>query len=246
MIWGAYRNNAAFLASRACVNVCLQPTAIHVVWKRPLPHHDPPPHPISPYLQDPTKGKESFARAKEASGLTAGLTGALGKRTKFQQSQIAQLVLVASSATPVVDADADADTGIAAKSGDAGGLPPPVPPPGASGEQGTGETGLSSVTSGDSSGGGGGDGGKRGDGNGEVGNDVAAAAAVAGPELGMSTAVGEEGRRAAARQTVHAEDSALLEDISFVERDLEKPGKLQVRCCVCVCVCMCAILTLTI
>ncbi|CAN0574424.1 unnamed protein product, partial [Ectocarpus sp. 12 AP-2014] len=50
------------------------------------------------FRQDPSKGKESFARAKEASGLTAGLTGALGKRTKYQQSQIAQLVLVASSA----------------------------------------------------------------------------------------------------------------------------------------------------
>lgn len=58
-------------------------------------------------------------------------------------------------------------------------------------------------------------------------------ASPAGPELGMSTAVGEEGRRAAARQTLHGADSALLEDISFVQRDLENPGKLQV--CVCVC-----------
>lgn len=48
------------------------------------------------------------------------------------------------------------------------------------------------------------------------------------PELGMSTTVGEGGNRAAARQIRHAEDSALLDDIGFVERELEKPGKLQV------------------
>ncbi|CAB1114425.1 unnamed protein product [Ectocarpus sp. CCAP 1310/34] len=123
------------------------------------------------HFQDPSKGKESFARAKEASGLTAGLTGALGKRTKYQQSQIAQLVLVASSATPVGE-DAGHETAPAATAAGAGAI-------------------------------------------------------GAGPELGMSTAVGEEGRRAAARRTVHAEDSALLEDISFVQRDLENPGKLQ-------------------
>lgn len=44
----------------------------------------------------------------------------------------------------------------------------------------------------------------------------------------MSTAVGEGGARAAARRARHAEDSELLEDISFVERDLETPCKLQV------------------
>eukprot|EP00752_Nemacystus_decipiens_P003609 g3326.t1 len=168
---------------------------------------------------DPAKGKESFARAKEASGLTACLTGALGKRTKYQQSQIAQLVLVASSAIPVVDTDTDTGVDGADKTGGhAGGLSPSVLPPGASG---AGETGVSAGTSGGS-----GVVGKRGDGEGEGGDD-AAAAEVAGPELGRSTAVGEEGRRAAARQTVHAKDSALLEDVSFVERDLEKPGKLQ-------------------
>ncbi|CAM9615153.1 unnamed protein product [Ectocarpus fasciculatus] len=155
------------------------------------------------HFQDPSKGKESFARAKEASGLTAGLTGALGKRTKYQQSQIAQLVLVASSATPV-DEDAGHETAPV--------VPPPAPPVPA------GETASAETLSG-------------GDGGGSTEVATAAAAGVgalgAGPELGMSTAVGEEGRRAAVRRTVHAEDSALLEDISFVQRDLENPGKLQ-------------------
>lgn len=109
---------------------------------------------------------------------------------------------------------------------------PPVPP-GGPGERSGGGTGLSAAAPGDSSGSGGGSGdgsgSGRGDGKGGVGDDKPAAAAVAGPELGMSTAVGEDGQRAAARQTVHAEDSALLEDISFVQRDLEKPGRLQVR-----------------
>ncbi|CAM9709844.1 unnamed protein product, partial [Ectocarpus sp. 13 AM-2016] len=151
------------------------------------------------HFQDPSKGKESFARAKEASGLTAGLTGALGKRTKYQQSQIAQLVLVASSATPVGE-DAGHETVPVAPP------PPPLPaPPVPAGE----------IAS---------DGGGRGT---EAATAARAGATGAGPELGMSTAVGEEGRRAAARQTVHAEDSALLEDISFVQRDLENPGKLQ-------------------
>ncbi|CAM9683144.1 unnamed protein product [Ectocarpus sp. 4 AP-2014] len=155
------------------------------------------------HFQDPSKGKESFARAKEASGLTAGLTGALGKRTKYQQSQIAQLVLVASSATPVGE-DAGHETAPVAP-------PPPPAPPVLAVETGSAETPSGSD-------------------GGEWGTEAATAAGGAvgaGPELGMSTAVGEEGRRAAARRTVHAEDSALLEDISFVQQDLENPGKLQ-------------------
>lgn len=171
------------------------------------------------FRQDPSKGKESFARAKEASGLTAGLTGALGKRTKYQQSQIAQLVLVASSATPVCE-DAGHESSAVAP-------PPPPASPVPAGETASAETPS------------GGDGG----GGAEVATADGAGAVGAGPELGMSTAVGEEGRRAAARQTVHAEDSALLEDISFVERDLENPGKLQV--CFFVCfgcsACMCGV-----
>lgn len=48
------------------------------------------------------------------------------------------------------------------------------------------------------------------------------------PELGMSTAIGEGETRAAARRVQHAEDSELLEDIGFVEAELQNPGKLQV------------------
>lgn len=53
--------------------------------------------------------------------------------------------------------------------------------------------------------------------------------ALSGPELGMTTTVGQGQEKAAARRTRHAEDGELLEDISFVESDLENPGKLQVR-----------------
>lgn len=49
------------------------------------------------------------------------------------------------------------------------------------------------------------------------------------PEVGMSTAVGEGDNKAAARKVEHAEDSELLEDIGFVERELENPGKLEVK-----------------
>lgn len=77
-------------------------------------------------LQDPTEEQ------KEASGPTAILTRALGKCTKYQQSHIAQLVLVASSPSPVVDAT---------ETGDAGGLQPV--PLGGSGEQSASGTGVS-------------------------------------------------------------------------------------------------------
>lgn len=53
-------------------------------------------------------------------------------------------------------------------------------------------------------------------------------AEIARPELGMSTAIGEGETRAAARKVQHAEDSELLEDIGFVEAELQNPGKLQV------------------
>lgn len=112
-------------------------------------------------------------------------------------------MLVASSATPFGE-DAGHETAPVAP-------PPPPAPPVPAGETASAET---------PSGGDGGGGGTE--------ATTAAGAIGAGPELGMSTAVGEEGRRAAARRTVHAEDSALLEDISFVQRDLENPGKLQV------------------
>ncbi|CAM9713989.1 unnamed protein product, partial [Discosporangium mesarthrocarpum] len=50
------------------------------------------------YFQDPSKGKQSFERAKEVSGLTVTLTGAMGKRTKHQSEDKAQLILLAHSA----------------------------------------------------------------------------------------------------------------------------------------------------
>ncbi|KAE9045399.1 hypothetical protein PR003_g2349 [Phytophthora rubi] len=42
-------------------------------------------------------GKATFARAKEISGVNVQLSGSMGKRTKFQQKSLAQMVLLAAS-----------------------------------------------------------------------------------------------------------------------------------------------------
>ncbi|GMF37897.1 unnamed protein product [Phytophthora lilii] len=42
-------------------------------------------------------GKATFARAKEISGVNVQLSGSMGKRTKFQQKSVAQMVLLAAS-----------------------------------------------------------------------------------------------------------------------------------------------------
>lgn len=55
------------------------------------------------YFEDPSKGKHSFAKAQEVSGLIAQWTGALGKRTKYQQKELAQSVLLAKSAEPLIE-----------------------------------------------------------------------------------------------------------------------------------------------
>ena len=48
-------------------------------------------------LQNDKHAAEHFVRAAKANGLQYELTGALGKRTKFQQSDVTQLVLLAQS-----------------------------------------------------------------------------------------------------------------------------------------------------
>jgi hypothetical protein len=53
------------------------------------------------HFDDVSKGKHSFARAQQASGLQAEVSGALGKRTKYQEKELAQIVLLAQSAVPV-------------------------------------------------------------------------------------------------------------------------------------------------
>ncbi|KJA29551.1 hypothetical protein HYPSUDRAFT_174219 [Hypholoma sublateritium FD-334 SS-4] len=52
---------------------------------------------------------EDFVRAARATGLRYALTGALGRRTKFQQRDLSQLVLLAESRLPL-DEDDDDDT----------------------------------------------------------------------------------------------------------------------------------------
>lgn len=49
------------------------------------------------------QGKRSFEQAKETSGITAQLSGSMGKRTKFQQKATAQMVLLAASKYPPTD-----------------------------------------------------------------------------------------------------------------------------------------------
>jgi hypothetical protein len=53
------------------------------------------------HFDDVSKGKHSFARAQQASGLQAEVSGAMGKRTKYQEKELAQIVLLAQSAVPV-------------------------------------------------------------------------------------------------------------------------------------------------
>eukprot|EP00510_Aplanochytrium_minuta_P006337 CAMPEP_0184008202 /NCGR_PEP_ID=MMETSP0954-20121128/1821_1 /TAXON_ID=627963 /ORGANISM="Aplanochytrium sp, Strain PBS07" /LENGTH=1073 /DNA_ID=CAMNT_0026287243 /DNA_START=76 /DNA_END=3297 /DNA_ORIENTATION=- len=54
-------------------------------------------------FDDPEGAKRSFQKAREASGLEVSLSGALGKRTKFQTESKSQLVLLAKSSTTKVD-----------------------------------------------------------------------------------------------------------------------------------------------
>jgi tetratricopeptide (TPR) repeat protein len=53
------------------------------------------------FFQHPNKGKFQFGAAKEGTGLRVELTGAMGRRTKFQQTSHAQLVLMAASQPPL-------------------------------------------------------------------------------------------------------------------------------------------------
>jgi len=48
-------------------------------------------------LSNDRSAAEHFVKASRATGLEYELTGALGKRTKFQQTDITQLVLLAQS-----------------------------------------------------------------------------------------------------------------------------------------------------
>ncbi len=46
------------------------------------------------YFEESSKGKEAFEYAQEAAGLKVRLSGALGRRTKYQKNDIAQLLLL--------------------------------------------------------------------------------------------------------------------------------------------------------
>lgn len=51
------------------------------------------------YYQDSLRARENFFKAKEESGLVADLSGMLGRRTKYQTFDTAQLVLLARSSS---------------------------------------------------------------------------------------------------------------------------------------------------
>jgi tetratricopeptide (TPR) repeat protein len=59
------------------------------------------------FFQHPNKGKFNFMAAKDGCGLRVELTGAMGRRTKFQQKSTAQLVLLAASTPPVLPLSAE-------------------------------------------------------------------------------------------------------------------------------------------
>ena len=77
------------------------------------------------HFDRPSKGRESFASAQKASGLVAELVGAMGKRTKFQQRSLAQMVVMARS----VSVPAPPPSGGAPAAPEA--VKPPPPPPAA-------------------------------------------------------------------------------------------------------------------
>ncbi|KAF4133800.1 Tetratricopeptide repeat [Phytophthora infestans] len=60
------------------------------------------------YFDKNKHGKATFARAKEISGVSVQLSGSLGKRTKFQQKSVAQMVLLAVSKIEPASEDEDA------------------------------------------------------------------------------------------------------------------------------------------
>ncbi|KAL1729472.1 hypothetical protein EV714DRAFT_273724 [Schizophyllum commune] len=59
--------------------------------------------------------RECFERAAEATGLVYELSGALGKRTKFQQNEVSQLVLLAESKLKVEDEKEGEEMAVARK-----------------------------------------------------------------------------------------------------------------------------------
>ncbi|CAI5740216.1 unnamed protein product [Hyaloperonospora brassicae] len=62
-------------------------------------------------------GKATFARAKEVSGVSVQLSGSMGKRTKYQQKSVAQMVLLAASKKEPTDVDAQTSVHTAAVAG---------------------------------------------------------------------------------------------------------------------------------
>ncbi|KAG2790706.1 hypothetical protein PC129_g2533 [Phytophthora cactorum] len=60
------------------------------------------------YFDKNKHGKATFARAKEISGVSVQLSGSMGKRTKFQQKSVAQMVLLAASKKEPASEDEDA------------------------------------------------------------------------------------------------------------------------------------------
>ncbi|RLN67329.1 hypothetical protein BBP00_00001715 [Phytophthora kernoviae] len=58
-------------------------------------------------------GKRTFARAKEISGVSVQLSGFMGKRTKFQQKAVAQMVLLAASSKEPESTDSVYATAVA-------------------------------------------------------------------------------------------------------------------------------------
>jgi len=52
------------------------------------------------HFDEGDKGKKAFARAQRATGLKAQLTAAMGRRTKYQQMDLPQMLVVAKSAVP--------------------------------------------------------------------------------------------------------------------------------------------------
>lgn len=62
------------------------------------------------HLERPGKGRKLFGQAQQRSGLQVEVTGATGKRTKFQQEATAQLLVRAKSTAPSEESERNTDT----------------------------------------------------------------------------------------------------------------------------------------
>lgn len=152
------------------------------------------------HFDQPTKGKESFNAAKEASKVSVELTSSLGKRTKFQTKELPQLVVLAKSTLPV-EPSTPAEKTELAKASVKTQTPPPTLPPVNETKATPSEAKLDVNGSSDGS--------------------------ETTPLVGSEVTMYVNGELASLRKAEHTEDSILLETTSFADPTLKTQENLH-------------------